>query len=231
MIWNEFLARVLLALILGALIGIERQWRARMAGLRTNALVATGASLFVLLPELAPGMHSETGRVAAQVVTGVGFLGAGVIMQDGLNVRGLNTAATLWCAAAVGVLAGLGLILEACIGAALVIVANVVLRQAATLINRQPQAQVETEQPYHLRIVCQQEDEIRMRGLALEMLSGAPVVLQALQSRDLKRGRLEIVADLTARPAEAPLIEQIVSKISLEKSVSSVSWKLALGRV
>jgi len=227
MLWNAFLSRVVLALVLGALIGVERQWRQRMAGLRTNALVATGASLFVLLPELLPDMHSETARIAAQVVSGVGFLGAGVIMQDGLNVRGLNTAATLWCAAAVGVLSGLGLVLEACIAAGVVIAANVVLRQVATLINRQPQTQVETDNPYHLRIVCMPEDEVRLRSVVLEMLSAAPVVLRSLQSRDLKRGRLEIVADLVARPADAPRIEQIVSKMSLEKSVSAVSWKLA----
>ena len=92
---------------LGAVIGFERQWRNRLAGLRTNTLVALGAASFVVFAALVPGDASPT-RVAAQVVSGIGFLGAGIIFREGFNVRGLNTAATLWCSAAVGLLAGIG---------------------------------------------------------------------------------------------------------------------------
>ncbi|MBE7163086.1 MAG: MgtC/SapB family protein, partial [Williamsia herbipolensis] len=98
--------RLLCGLGLGTLIGFERQYRARMAGLRTNALVATGATLFVVLSAHGfSGGTADPTRVAAQIVSGIGFLGAGVILRDGLGVRGLNTAATLWCSAAVGALA------------------------------------------------------------------------------------------------------------------------------
>src|ERR1700761_2876399 len=96
------------ATLLGACIGFERQWRQRMAGLRTNTLVAIGAASFVIFASLVPGEGSPT-RVAAQVVSGIGFLGAGIIVREGFNITGLNTAATLWCSAAVGVLAGEGL--------------------------------------------------------------------------------------------------------------------------
>src|ERR1700676_4372304 len=95
------------ALGLSAAIGFERQWRNRLAGLRTNPLVALGAASFVTFAALVPGEASPT-RVAAQVVSGIGFLGAGLIFREGLSVRGLNTAATPWCFAAVGVLAGDG---------------------------------------------------------------------------------------------------------------------------
>jgi MgtC family len=95
------------AVALGAAIGFERQWRQRLAGLRTNTLVALGAATFVVFESLFPNDGSPT-RVAAQVVSGIGFLGAGIIFREGLNVRGLNTAATLWCSAAIGVLAGAG---------------------------------------------------------------------------------------------------------------------------
>src|SRR5215471_11205202 len=95
------------AMALGAAIGFERQWRQRMAGLRTNTLVAIGAASFVIFAALIPGESSPT-RVAAQVVSGIGFLGAGIIFREGLHVTGLNTAATLWCSAAVGLLAGSG---------------------------------------------------------------------------------------------------------------------------
>lgn len=88
-----YMTHLLAAMLLGALIGAERQWRQRMAGLRTNALVATGAAVFILSAMSAS--PDSPGRIAAQIVSGIGFLGAGVIMRDGMNVRGLNTAATL----------------------------------------------------------------------------------------------------------------------------------------
>jgi hypothetical protein len=95
MAWHVFAIRLIVGLLLGALIGAERQWRQRMAGLRTNALVAAGAGMFVMLSALA--VHADDSfRIAGQVVSGIGFLGAGVILRNGLNITGLNTAATLW---------------------------------------------------------------------------------------------------------------------------------------
>ena len=118
----EFFGRAAIALALGALIGIERQWRQRMAGLRTNALVALGSALFELFDVLLSGTPgTDPTRIAAYVVSGIGFLGAGVILRDGINVRGINTAATIWCSAAVGVLAGAGFVIEAAMAAGLVI--------------------------------------------------------------------------------------------------------------
>jgi putative Mg2+ transporter-C (MgtC) family protein len=96
-----------IALACGAVIGTERQARGRATGLRTNALVAVGAAAFVIFAARYTGEASPT-RVAAQVVSGIGFLGAGIIFRDGGTVHGLNTAATLWCSAAVGLLAGTG---------------------------------------------------------------------------------------------------------------------------
>jgi putative Mg2+ transporter-C (MgtC) family protein len=118
---------LLAAAALGAAIGFERQWRQRLAGLRTNTLVALGAATFILFGRLA-GDTDSAARVGAQVVSGIGFLGAGVIFKEGLNIRGLNTAATLWCSAAVGLLAGMGFIGYAALCAVLVVGSNVVLR-------------------------------------------------------------------------------------------------------
>ena len=91
---QEIAARLGSALLLGGLIGFERQWRQRMAGLRTNALVAIGAGGFVIFSASVAQDTSPT-RMAAQIVSCIGFLGAGVILREGFNVRGLNTAATL----------------------------------------------------------------------------------------------------------------------------------------
>ena len=126
-----------IAACLGASIGLERQWRQHLAGLRTNTLVALGAAIFITYARAAGDNEGAT-RIAAQVVSGIGFLGAGVIFKEGLNVRGLNTAATLWCSAAVGLLAGEGEALYGLIGAVLVLGANIGLRPVVRAINRQP---------------------------------------------------------------------------------------------
>ncbi len=103
--------RLGLALALGTVIGLERQWRQRAAGLRTNTLVCFGAAAFVDLGSTVGG--PTTTNVIAYVISGVGFLGAGAIIKDGAGIRGLNTAATLWCSAAVGACAGAGELLDA----------------------------------------------------------------------------------------------------------------------
>jgi putative Mg2+ transporter-C (MgtC) family protein len=114
------------AAVLGALIGFERQLRGHPAGLHTNALVALGSAAFVIASVLV-GDNSGPARVAGQVVTGVGFLCAGVIMHQGVTVRGINTAATVWCASAVGVLAGFGQLWWAGLVALLIVIANFTL--------------------------------------------------------------------------------------------------------
>ena len=112
--YSEFLIRILLASLLGGLIGLERDMHGRAAGLRTHLLVSMGAAVFTILSEVithnvtTSGFIADPGRIAAQIVTGIGFLGAGVIIKEGVNVRGLTTAACLWGAAAIGMAAGGG---------------------------------------------------------------------------------------------------------------------------
>jgi putative Mg2+ transporter-C (MgtC) family protein len=114
------------ALVFGSLIGLERQFRHHPAGLHTTALVALGSAAYVVAGVVV-GDASGPARVAGQVVTGVGFLCAGVVMHHGIRIRGINTAATIWCASGVGVLAGLGLIAWSALVAFLVVLANVLL--------------------------------------------------------------------------------------------------------
>jgi putative Mg2+ transporter-C (MgtC) family protein len=128
----EFITRLSVAVLLGALIGIERQLRNHEAGLKTNALVAAGSGMFVMMA----ASFGEPDRIVAQILPGIGFLGAGMIMRDGFHVRGLNTAATLWCSAAVGTLAGAGDRVTATLAAIIVVLANVLLRQVAEWIDR-----------------------------------------------------------------------------------------------
>lgn len=228
MVVFDFALRVAAALTLGAMIGAERQLRQRMAGLRTNALVSVGASLFVMVSVL-EGDSAGHMRIAAQVVSGIGFLGAGVIMREGMTVRGLNTAATLWCSAAIGVLCGLGFSLEAAIGTAFVLIANLVLRHLAQRINAHgSEAGIETESIYRVTAVCEAEQEVQVRNLMLRMISGMPaLMLQSLHSEDAAQaGRIEVRADLLTPLSSLGLLEQIVSQVSLEGSVSAVRWAL-----
>src|ERR1700688_2146448 len=118
----ESLGRLGVALALGSVIGFERQWRQKIAGLRTNALVALGACGFVVFSFMTG--EGDPTRVASQVVTGIGFLGAGVILREGVNVHGLNTAATLWCSAMVGTFTGGGYWAPGIVAAAFVVGTN-----------------------------------------------------------------------------------------------------------
>ena len=126
-----FATRFALALILGALIGLERQWRHRIAGTRTNALVAVGAAAFAMAGALIFGDPAAEARIVSCIVSGVGFPGAGVIFKESAQIRGLNTAATIWCSAAVGVVTALGYAPYAAIIMAGVLLANTALRPLA----------------------------------------------------------------------------------------------------
>ena len=135
--WAEILLRVSLAGALGAAIGIERELRDREAGLRTHLLVAVGSALFTLVSAYGfrdfdygagTGFTLDPTRIAAQIVTGIGFLGAGAIIRQGISVRGLTTAATLWIVAAIGLASGAGYYSAAVITTAVVLFALYPLR-------------------------------------------------------------------------------------------------------
>jgi putative Mg2+ transporter-C (MgtC) family protein len=228
--WLEVVLRLAVALACGAGIGIERQYRQHSAGLRTSALVATGSALFVLVAALTPNDSSPL-RIAAQVVSGVGFLCAGVIIRDGLNIRGLNTAGTLWCASGVGVLAGSGYYLVAALGAIMVLIANLLLRPLARFLDRHAKTTGEAgEIPVHylVRAVCLSQQENHIRSLLLQGVSGCDLILQALQSADTQDStRVEVRADLQADGRKDALLEQVVARLSLEESISAVRWEVA----
>ena len=223
---GEFALRVGLALLFGAVIGFERQWRQRMAGLRTNALVATGACLFVLMTPLV-GAGSNPLQIVAYVVSGIGFLAGGVIFKERLSVTGLNTAATLWCTAAVGSLVGFGFFYEAAIGVAAVLVVHVILRPVMQRINRQSVEGTEIVSSYEIRAVCRQDVEEHIRALMIDAVRNSTMTLTAVYSEDLAEStRVEVIADATVAGRPDARLEKIVSRLGVEAGVTAVSWKI-----
>jgi putative Mg2+ transporter-C (MgtC) family protein len=223
--YADFALRLGLALLLGVLIGVERQWCQKLAGLRTNCLVSMGSALFVMLAAMIPG-DSSPSRIAAQVVSGIGFLGAGVIIRDGVNVRGLNTAATLWCSVAVGTLCGQGFHLQAAHGAFAVVLANLLLRPLARRIEKALPA-AEEEVSYLFTCVCRAQDDAHVRALLLQAIQLLPLTLAALDSEDDPDMRtVRVRAELRSLGRQDRLLEQMVTRLSLEAGVTKIRWEV-----
>jgi putative Mg2+ transporter-C (MgtC) family protein len=228
MSWIDFTLRIAVAFLLGSGIGLERQWRQRMAGLRTNTLVCVGAALFVMLSVMTPGESSPT-RMAAQVVSGIGFLAGGVILREGLTVRGLNTAASLWCAAAIGCLAGGGLFFQAFVGAIAVLIANVGLRPIGYRIDRQPLKGKELgDFCYRIQVTCQSKNKMRVQALLLQAISSGKMNLRSLHSEEIEDmpDQTSMEADLITPERNDNYLEELISGFSLDPGVNSVKWKI-----
>lgn len=217
--------RLAVALLLGCLIGFERQWNQKMAGLRTNALVALGAAGFVVFSGLVG--EGDPTRIAGQVVSGIGFLGAGVILREGINVHGLNTAATLWCSAMVGSLAGAGLLGPSILAGAFVVGTNLLLRPLVRRVNRHFMAKTDGESHYTVEITCRGAEEAHMRSLLLQALSHAGLGLRRIESEDIPdTTRVMVTAQAVAPRRNDAALEQIVGRLSLEASVSAATWQI-----
>jgi len=133
---TDFVIRLMMSLVYGSIIGIERQWHHKNAGLKTNTLVSIGATVFALVSAEAFGSTNNPAQVAAGVVTGVGFIGGGVIMRRGGSVQGINTAATLWAAASMGVVIAVGYYFLATLVFVTILFIQFALRWAGILIDQ-----------------------------------------------------------------------------------------------
>lgn len=233
----EFVTRLFAALLLGAAIGFERQWRQKRAGLRTNTLVSVGAAAFTLISDAlttqADGVYKgDATRIIGQIVTGIGFLGAGVIMRDGLHVQGLNTAATIWCSASVGSLAGVGLIPHAAIVTMAVMLTHIVLRPLGIRLSRVPLPQQEQDAvvyQYIIRIRCKEQVENHLRVLILNALKDHEhLVLRSLKSSDNGNPAYAYIeAEIHAMGRHDSDIEKLAGVITIEYGVTEVSWQIA----
>lgn len=214
---------LLAAFVLGALIGLERQYRQRTAGLRTNVLVAVGAAIFVDLANRLGG-HDGAVRVIAYVVSGIGFLGAGVIMREEGNVRGLNTAATLWGSAAVGACAGSDMIVEAALGALFVLAANTLLRPLVNRIHRQPLDTQAVEATYTLVVIAPKARQREARQHLEAALEAAHYPAGDLEVRAFGPDAVQIEAVLSATSVDGRHLDEIVAQLSALDGVTQAFW-------
>jgi putative Mg2+ transporter-C (MgtC) family protein len=212
--WYEAMLRLALAGVLGGMIGLERELREREAGLRTHLLVAVGSALFTIVGAYGfGGIRTDPTRIAAQVVTGIGFLGAGAIIRQGFSIRGLTTAATLWVVAAVGLAAGAGYYSAAVISTGLVLLALWPLRIVAyrILIRFRPEdGRLLVELPAGVS-----------PGKVIDELVGAGARISSIgvaQEGDRRRLELDLVLPQTVTPPH------VVALVADVPDVADVRW-------
>jgi putative Mg2+ transporter-C (MgtC) family protein len=211
--------------VLGTLIGLERQWRQRSAGLRTNVLVAVGAAAFSDLGLRLLGSEGAT-RIISYVVSGIGFLGAGVILKDGTNIRGLNTAATLWCSAAIGTLSGSGLPGEAATLAGFVLAGNTLLRPLVNWVNRRPIVASVTEAKYIIHAICHPPDVSDVRDLLDTELNRASYPIREVETLSDNEDQVELAAILVPTTAEEAELDAVVVALEASPLILSATWSV-----
>jgi putative Mg2+ transporter-C (MgtC) family protein len=214
------------ALLMGVAIGIERQIRQHPAGLRTNALVCVGAALFVTL-SVVTGDPAGPTHMAQYVVSGIGFLGGGVILREGMTVKGMNTAATLWCSAAVGTLAGSGQLTYA-LGATLtVLTMHIILRPAANWIDARTKKFEDVDTSYKLLVVCSGKEEGLIRSIVLRHINAhAKMTVHGISTQDsAEADQTIVVAEIFSAERNDRALQDVMSRLNIEPGVKSVRWE------
>ena len=223
----ESIGRLGLALTLGVVIGLERQWHLKLAGLSTNALVALGSCGFVVFASIVS--DGDPTRIASQVVTGIGFLGAGVILREGISVHGVNTAATLWCAAMVGTFAGAGLWAPSLVAAGFVVSSNLLLRPLVRLVHSRAALSVNVETHYLVTLTGHGTAASQLRGLLMHALSQAGFALVRIDSSVPQDTLTEVVtAQASALQRRDQALEDIVGRLGDDARITAAAWQLML---
>lgn len=223
---KEFIMRILLAIFLGFLIGAERQITGHRAGIRINILISLGACLFMLFPMLF--ISQEMYRIASYIISGVSFLCSGVIFKGDGSVKGLNTAATLWCTSAIGVLASSGLYLYAAVATMILIISNLIFRPISMLIPVFFTTE-DNEINYIISVTCLEEKEIIIRSLIVNNIFEDMYLLN-LESGDVIGDRVEIKGEFILiekrKKQTREKIESLVTKLLKSPGVISAGWEI-----
>ena len=206
MVYTDFVLRISLSVLLGFFIGLERQLTGHPAGIRINVLICMGTSFFTLFPMLYGS--DQVFRVGSSIISGVGFLCSGVIFKDSGTVRGMNTAATLWCTAAIG------------------IGSNLILRPLARKLNPIAVGD-ESEKEYCITVLCQEDAEQEIRLLLITSNSSKTLYLNHLESGDVVGDKVEIIAKYcSAGKPKSNVLEGIVGQALELPEVISAGWEV-----
>ena len=216
--------RILLSMVLGFAIGLERQLTGHPAGIRINVLISMGACFFSLLP-----VWYRTDQIfwiESAVISGVGFLCSGVIFKENGSVRGINTAATLWCTSAIGILSSCDVPWLAVSAAVILILSNLVLRPIARKINPFPMDD-ELQKAYRISITCFESCELQIRSLLIDTSSYRTLFLNNLESGDVAGEKVEVIAEFcsTGR-TKNDVLEEIVGKALRNPEVVNAGWEI-----
>lgn len=224
MFYTDFVLRISLSLVLGFLIGLERQLTGHPAGIRINVLICMGTIFFTLFPMLYGS--NQVFRVGSSIISGVGFLCSGVIFKDSGTVRGMNTAATLWCTAAIGILASTGMYAMAITATGILIASNLILRPLARKLNPIT-AGDESEKQYCISVTCQEVAEQEIRLLLINSNSCKTLFLNNLESGDVVGDKVEIIAKYcSVGKPKNNVLEGIVGQALAIPEVVSAGWEV-----
>ena len=213
-----FLTRISVCFVLGIIIGLERQYRRKIAGIRTITLVSLGSFLFVSISDFTN--PNDITRIAAQVVSGIGFIGAGVILRDGKDIRGLNTAATLWCSAAIGTLTALNLIGEAVIGVLYILLSNILLRFVSRTIMKKINQKAEY---YIMTIECELDKEMAVKNLLIQKLKSQKNILKTFSTKKGEKS-VSIEAHLEILNDGIESVDSIINRLCIEPGIVSTQY-------
>jgi putative Mg2+ transporter-C (MgtC) family protein len=203
--------RLALAIVFGAIVGVEREWRHKAAGIKTNTLVALGAATFAMMTNTFGPQNHNPAQMAAAVVSGIGFIGAGVIIHRGASVQGVTTAATLWANASVGVAVGLGYITVA--GAA--VVGMLIVQFGIRRIEREIDRRAPQVHEVELRIECDEQSLAAVNGAWLAFVSSAEIVSLRRTTSRTPHGLLwrAVFVTVPARRLDLTTIEESVVRL------------------
>lgn len=218
---HSIMLKLALSLLLGILIGVERQYKQRHTGLVTHALVALGAASYASLPG-ALGLELDL-RMGSQVVTGIGFLGAGLIMRDGTSIKGLSTAATVWSTGAVGVFVGYGFLLLAVETTLFVILSNILLPRLARYVTGYSSLPADNEKIYFVKIQCDLQKVDIVKSSIVQAIALKNLRLMSMDSDTYEeKGISEINVSVISAKGEEKSIDALIGFLAMKEIVHFV---------
>ena len=227
---SGFAIRLLISAVLGIVIGAERQLTKHRTGILTNVIVCVGSFAFTAFSYLAKDGSSDVTRIAAQIVSGIGFLGAGVIISDGTKIKGINTAASMWASASVGILCCLDKWWFAALVAGTIVLAHIIIHPITEFITKKQEYNKDKsdklETFYRISIVCSEENADEIKKNIIEYFRELDdVLLRNLEMSDVDGGNVKVRAEISTKRKNNELVEHIITHVGKHEDIISTGWK------